>query len=437
MRGHQNLYGKTLDGEMPELKRRRSFKVGDGQPGATINRTQVPRDGSGAGEIVERFTDHMPPLHSVGERGMRCGCDGYGEVKGFAGTRIAQLKREPGASTPRVESQNDMPEIPLSLLKDAYLLSHETEWTSRNTSMYYSGILRRFLWFSQQNGWPDDAALITEWNVREFLRYVGREENRWAAMGNGSESSSRRASPRTVHHYYRALTAFFNWALREGYLAESPMVNIKVAKPKRKVIRPYTPEQVERILAVCARDYKRRSWLTGSRNYAIIMLLFDSGLRLSELVAIKLRDIDKESGWIRVTGKGTKERMVRMGYASQKALRRYLDQRPGSGSGALWLTREGSPLTASGLQSAFRRLKQRAGIEEEGGCHRLRHTFALSFLRSDRNPFNLQYLLGHNSLDMVRHYTATMGMEDALEAHVKASPADHLTARLSTESIDE
>ena len=422
---------------MPELKRRRSLKVGDSQPGATIIRTQVSRDGSGAGERVERFANHKPPLHSMGEKSTRCGCDGCGEVKGFAGTPIALLKREPGASTRCTSSQNDMPEIPLSLLIDAYLLSHETEWTSRHTSLYYSGILSRFLWFSQLNGWPDDAALITEWNVREFLRYVGREVNRWAAMGNGSESSSRRASPRTVHHYYRALTAFFNWALREGYLAESLMVNVKVAKPKRKVIRPYTPEQVERILAVCAQDYKQRSRLIGSRNYAIVMLLLDSGLRLTELLTISLRDINEESGWIRVTGKGAKERVVRMGHASQTALRRYLDQRPGGSTGALWLTGAGSPLTASGLQSAFRRLKQRAGIEEEGGCHRMRHTFALSFLRSDRNPFNLQYLLGHNSLEMVRHYTATLGMEDALEAHVKASPADHLTACLSAESIDE
>lgn len=56
----------------------------------------------------------------------------------------------------------------------------------------------------------------------------------------------------------------------------------------------------------------------------------------------------------------------------------------------------------------------------------MRHAFALSFLRADRNSFNLQYLLGHSSLEMVRHYTATLGMEDALEAHIKASPADVL-----------
>jgi site-specific recombinase XerD len=71
-----------------------------------------------------------------------------------------------------------------------------------------------------------------------------------------------------------------------------------------------------------------------------------------------------------------------------------------------------------------RRLKQRAEITTKGNCHRFRHTFALNFLRADRNPFNLQYLLGHSDLRMVRHYTATLGMEDALKAHEKASPAD-------------
>jgi integrase/recombinase XerD len=74
-------------------------------------------------------------------------------------------------------------------------------------------------------------------------------------------------------------------------------------------------------------------------------------------------------------------------------------------------------------------LKRRAGINEEGCVHRFRHTFALSFLRGDRNPFNLQYLLGHNSLEMVKRYTATLGMEDALKAHEKASPADMLGLR--------
>ena len=138
------------------------------------------------------------------------------------------------------------------------------------------------------------------------------------------------------------------------------------------------------------------------------------------------KHIDTERGWVKVTGKGAKERMVRIGATAQKALWRYLVYRPNNGRTELWLTEEGAPLQSDGIQMMIRRIKQRAGVTSKGNCHRFRHTFALNFLRADRNPFNLQYLLGHSDLRMVRHYTATLGMEDALKAHERASPADLL-----------
>jgi integrase len=139
-----------------------------------------------------------------------------------------------------------LPGTSLRSLVKGYLLSHQMEGSSPHTVAYYKGILSRFIWYGGQEGWPDDTRLLTQWQIREFLGYVGGEVNRWAVKGNGSESSSRRASPRTVHHYYRALTAFFNWVVREGFLAESPMAKVRVAKPKHKVIKPYTLGQIER-----------------------------------------------------------------------------------------------------------------------------------------------------------------------------------------------
>jgi len=321
------------------------------------------------------------------------------------------------------------PGTSLRYLVKGYLLTHQTEGRSPYTVAYYKGILGRFLWYAEREDWPDDARLLTEWQIREFLGYVGVEVNRWGVKGNGSESSSRRAAPRTVHHHYRALTAFFNWVVREGFLTESPMTKVKVAKPKHKVIRPYTAEQIKRMLAVCDWDYQHNARFIGSRNRAMILMLVDTGLRLSELANIKLQDLDTERGWIKVVGKGAKERVVRIGQAAQKALWRYLMHRPDSGRQELWLTEEGRPLRNPGIQSMVDRLKGRAGIAEEGCVHRFRHGFALDFLRVDRNPFNLQYLLGHSSLEMVRRYVDTLGMEDALEAHIKASPADLLSLR--------
>jgi len=318
------------------------------------------------------------------------------------------------------------PGTSLSSLAKGYVLTHQTEGSSPHTVEYFRGTLNRFLWYARREGWPDDARILTQWHIREFLGYVATEVNRWDKKGNGAESSARKASLRTIHHYYSVLRSFFNWAVKEGFLAQSPVAMVKVAKPKDKVIRPYSTEQIKKMLAVCDYDYQHNAKFLGSRNKAIILALLDSGLRVSELANIKLQDIDTDRGWIKVVGKGAKERVVRVGKVSQKALWRYLMYRGESNREELWLSEEGKPLQVSGIQSSVDRLKKRAGVNEEGCVHRFRHTFALSFLRADHNPFNLQYLLGHSSLEMVKHYTATLGMEDALIAHEKASPADLL-----------
>lgn len=108
---------------------------------------------------------------------------------------------------------------------------------------------------------------------------------------------------------------------------------------------------------------------------------------------------------------------------------RYLVYREKSKCQELWLTEEFRPMKVGGIQIMLMRLKERAGVTTKGNCHRFRHTFALNFLRQDGNPFNLQYLLGHSDLRMVKHYVSTLGMEDALKAHELASPADMLGLR--------
>jgi site-specific recombinase XerD len=307
-----------------------------------------------------------------------------------------------------------------------YLLTHQTEGSSPDTVEYYRGILSRFLWYAVEEGWAEDARLLNEWYIREFLGYVATEASRWGKQGNGSESSSRKASSRTVHHYYSALRAFFNRAVKEGFLAESPFAKVKVARSKPKVIQRYSLEHIKRMLQVCDQDYQHNAKFLGSRNKAVILVLLDSGLRLSELASIKVYDIEVERGWIKVMGKGAKERVVRIGKVALKALWRYQIYRGENSKQELWLSEGGKPLQTSGIQSAINRLKSRAGISDSGCVHKFRHSFAFSFLRADRNPFNLQYLLGRSSLEMVKHYVQALGTEDGLKAHEKARPADLL-----------
>jgi len=246
------------------------------------------------------------------------------------------------------------------------------------------------LWYAEQENWSDDARLLTKWHVREFLGYVGGEVNRWGVAGNGSESSSSKASPRTVHHYYRALHSFFIWAVKEGFLADNPVAAVKVAKPKRRVIKPYSLSEIQALLSVCHWDYQHNAKFLGSRNCAIVLVLLDTGLRLSELANMTFADMDTERGWIKVVGKGSKERVVRIGKTAQKSLWRYLIYRPDNARPEIWLTEEGKPLHGPGIQSMIDRLKRRAGINEKGRVHRFRYTFGLNFLRADGNPFNLR-----------------------------------------------
>ena len=304
----------------------------------------------------------------------------------------------------------------LKSLINGFVLTKQTEGKSSRTVDFYSDNLKRFLWYAVKQEWSDDIRTITEWSIREFLGYVGSQEKRWGTEGNGSETSKGKASFTTVHHYFVVLANFFGWTVREGFLDLDPTSKIKMAKPKEKVIKPYSQEELLRMLSVCEMDYEGHAKFLGSRNKAITLVLVDSGVRLSELQGMTLEDVNTTNGNIKVLGKGNKERIVRIGKVTQKAVWRYLIYRPEKDSNKLWLNEEGKPLTGVGIQSLVQRLKVRANVGGTGSVHRFRHTFALNFLRADKNVFNLQYLLGHSQLEMVRRYTSTLGMEDALKA---------------------
>jgi len=320
----------------------------------------------------------------------------------------------------------EAPGTSLKSLVQGFVLTKQTEGKSRRTVEYYSKNLKRVLWYADREGWPGDARMINEWHIKGFLGYVATEKNRWGLEGKGAQNSQRQASYATVRHYFVVLSTFFNWVVGEGILDGSPLSRIQVVKARPRVVTPYSNDEIKKMLTICDYDFAHNAKFLGSRNRAIVLVLLDTGLRLSEFLAITLTDIQDERGYIKVMGKGRKERVVRIGKNAQKAVWRYLMYRPDNKRQELWLTEEGKPLAGSGLQSLIKRLKQRAGIESEGSIHRFRHTFALQFLRADRNVFNLQYLLGHSDLEMVRRYTMALGMEDSLRAHEAASPADML-----------
>jgi len=137
------------------------------------------------------------------------------------------------------------------------------------------------------------------------------------------------------------------------------------------------------------------------------MLLIDTGLRMSELINLKMDDVHMNEGLLKVMGKGRKERIVPMGSNAQRALQRYsFRYRPKplhSGINNVFLSVLGKPLTENSVKLIFSRLAKKSGVARLH-AHLCRHTFATRFLVNGGDVFSLQQILGHSTLDMVRHY---------------------------------
>lgn len=221
-------------------------------------------------------------------------------------------------------------------------------------------------------------------------------------------------APISVAGYVRGLRAFGNWLAADG-LAEARAFRT-LARPRvpHKVIEPLSDEDLRRLLAAC-----------GPRDRAILLLLFDTGLRVSEAAGIRLGDL-RPDGTIKVMGKGAKERIVPVGSAARTAIIRYLERRGEADPDApLFRSQSGEALTLNGIQQLLVRLKNRVGIAGRCSPHTFRHTFARSYLVNGGDVFTLQRILGHTSLEMVRRYVA-LADTDVASRHRAASPADRL-----------
>lgn len=236
---------------------------------------------------------------------------------------------------------------------------------------------------------------------------------------------ARQLSPFTIHGHYRCLKAFFNWLVREERLDRSPMWNIKAPKIPNLVIKPFATEDILAMLAQC-----RKGRFVDLRDRAILLIFLDTGLRKSEMANIQLADIDIEAGTIKVMGKGSKERFVRMGRAARTALLRYLLKRTDV-LPCLWLSEERRPLTHYGIQQVIRRLCLYAGITgRKKGPHTLRHTSATLNRRNGMTIEQVQTMLGHSSPETTRKYLKSLDLTaEMLKAHELTSPVDRLGLR--------
>ncbi len=226
-------------------------------------------------------------------------------------------------------------------------------------------------------------------------------------------------SPRSVARYLSGYRQFFRWMVREGALAEDPTALIESPKLGRGLPKALTEEQVEALLQ--APDLARP---LGMRDRAMLELMYAAGLRVSELVALELGNVNLNQGVVRVLGKGGKERIVPLGVESMDWLQRYLaDARPallkGAQSPVMFVTARKSGMTRQAFWHAIRRYGAQAGITRRISPHMLRHSFATHLLNHGADLRVVQLLLGHSDLSTTQIYTlvAREGLKRLHEQH--------------------
>ncbi|BCL79681.1 tyrosine-type recombinase/integrase [Ktedonobacteria bacterium brp13] len=324
------------------------------------------------------------------------------------------------------------PSMTIAQAIDDYLLDHEGGNHSAKTIEWHRTALRFLKEFLQQEKilFVDDvsAPMITSWFVH--LRKTP-----------GCRGKLR--CERTVQTYARSARAFFYWLVRRKLLQANPFSEVAFPKVGKPFVQTLTPEDFERLLAACPPSHETSLMVVraSARNQALLWLLYDTGIRVSELCGIRIGDIDRKQGILTVRGKGSKERRIALGRNCQRHLFLYWDHyRPGKEELAEWgnpdeehlfLSATRSPLTKNGVTLLFARLKKRAGMTDRRiSPHIFRHTFAVRYLVLGNDPFSLQELLGHEDMSMVKHY---MHMNDQTiqEQKRKYSPGDHLPTHMS------
>lgn len=285
------------------------------------------------------------------------------------------------------------------------------------------GYLKKFL---RSEGLATDISEIGAGEIRVFILYL-QQKRRFSGHPFARPQQSG-LSDHTINCYLRSIRAFWSWLISEGILSETPFSRVKIPRAPRKVVPTFTDSQIGALLGAINTEKPE-----GIRDYALILTLLDTGLRVSELSGLRMGDLWLEEGTLKVMGKGGKERLIPIGRAVQRLLWRYISRfRPEPafpGYDFLFLNADGRPVTRNHIQKRMALYGERAGLRGvRCSPHTLRHTAAVSFIRNGGDAFSLQRLLGHSTLAMTRHYCELADV-DVKRVHITASPVDHLGLR--------
>lgn len=304
------------------------------------------------------------------------------------------------SALPSVASAPARPSASLRNAIEKFLFSRRVSNCTRRTLEVYAGNLRRFSAVA-----PSELEAITPEIVQQYLATL-----------------SQRLKPISVHQYYRTLRTFLTWCVDVRLLPEQPMRGLKMKLPKTL---PHVPEKdwVRRLLATCPNTFE------GVRNKALIALLVDSALRISEALGLRIRDLNFAERTISVrAGKGQKDSLAFFDAEAASCLRAWLAKRPTAHpDDFVFCRRDGRPLTRHTALHILHRLSVRAGLPRKVGPHALRH-YAATFILNETGDLELvRRVLRHETLAMALRYAHLTGSEVSAKFR-RASPFNNLRA---------
>lgn len=266
---------------------------------------------------------------------------------------------------------------------------------SAHTLQAYRRDLRRYVGFLERRGITDPRD-VDESSIRSYVASV-------SASTHGDEERPYRAT--SVARMLSSVRSFHRFLLRDGVTARDPSTGVAQPRLPRQLPHPLTVDETRRLL-----EAPDPGTPAGLRDRAILELLYGAGLRISELTALDVDDVDLEEGAVRVLGKGGKEREVPLGRYAREAVDAYLARgRPvlasAASRGALFLNARGGRLTRQSGNRLLATHVRTAGIESRVTPHSLRHSFATHLLEGGADVRVVQELLGHASVATTQIYT--------------------------------
>lgn len=303
-----------------------------------------------------------------------------------------------------VQPETAIPELAQAI--ERYLAVRRRENVSPHTLRSYGADLREFLaYFTPPDGPPPAPGEIGALALREWLG---------ALYGHDLETV-------TLRRKLAAVRSLFQFLVREGTLTVNAAKQLRTPKAPKKLPAVLTAEQANTLIDnVSKAKHLERPFPL--RDVALFELLYGAGLRVSELVALDLADLDLAARWVSVLGKGRKQRQVPFGSKAAHALGRYLEERkPAEGVTAVFLNHRGGRLSDRSVRSIVKFYSTYLASDNTLHPHSLRHAFATHLLSDGADLRSIQELLGHARLSTTQRYTQ-VSLEGLMAVYDKAHP---------------